>query len=117
MWTILIQYVDVQNVGVNSTKIGFASFNTWVHELTGVHLMIYTVTDWLGLVPILICPLFGIVGLMQLVKRKRIILVDADILLLEAYYSIVIIAYLMFETIPINYRLILIDGHMEASYP
>ena len=117
VWMILIQCVDVQNVGVNSTKIGFASINTWFHKLTGVHLMIYTITDWLGIVPILICMLFGIAGLMQLLKKKRLLLVDVDILILGVYYIVVIIAYLVFDTFPINYRPLLIDGHMEASYP
>ncbi len=117
VWTILIQFIDVQAVGVNGTKIGFAAINTWFHKLTGVHLTVYTVTDWLGLVPICICGFFGVVGLRQLVKRKSLFKVDADIILLGIYYVVVIFAYLIFEMIPINYRPILIDGIMEASYP
>ena len=117
VWTILIQFIDVQAVGVNGTKIGFAAINTWFHKLTGVHLTVYTVTDWLGLVPICICGFFGVVGLRQLVKRKSLFKVDADIVLLGIYYVVVIFAYLTFEMIPINYRPILIDGIMEASYP
>ena len=117
VWTILVQFIDVQAVGVNGTKIGFASINTWFHKLTGVHLSVYTVTDWLGLVPICICVFFGIVGLRQLIKRKSLFKVDADIILLGIYYVVVIFAYLAFEMIPINYRPILIDGIMEASYP
>ena len=117
VWTILIQFIDVQAVGVNGTKIGFAAINTWFHKLTGVHLTVYTVTDWLGLVPICICGFFGVVGLRQLVKRKSLFKVDADIILLGIYYVVVIFAYLIFEMIPINYRPILIDGIMEESYP
>ena len=33
------------------------------------------------------------------------------------YYIIVIAEYLVFEMLPINYRPILINGFMEASYP
>ena len=117
LWTILIQTVDVQSVGVNGTKVGFALINTWFHRLTGVHMSIYTVTDWLGLVPIAVCIGFGILGLVQWVRRKRIAKVDRDILLLGAYYIVVILGYLIFEMIPINYRPILIDGAMEPSYP
>ena len=40
-----------------------------------------------------------------------------DILLLGGYYILVILGYLIFEMIPINYRPILINGAMEASYP
>lgn len=117
VWTILIQTVDVRPVGGCGTEIGFADFNRWFHNFTGVHMMLYSITDWLGLVPICICLLFGTLGLIQLVKRRSLLLVDKDIILLGFYYVIVIIAYLFFEMIPINYRPILIDGRMEASYP
>ena len=115
--TILIQTVDVKPVGVNGTNIGFAAVNTWFHRLTGVHMGLYTVTDWLGLVPIGVCVGFGVLGLVQWVRRKRLFKVDRDILLLGAYYILVILGYLVFEMIPINYRPILINGAMEASYP
>ena len=45
LWTILIQCIDVREVGPNGTKIGFAAFNVWFHRLTGVHMALYTVTD------------------------------------------------------------------------
>ena len=117
LWTLLIQTVDVQPVGVNGTNVGFAAVNTWFHRLTGVHIGLYTVTDWLGLVPIAICTGFGLFGLIQWIRRKSITKVDRDILLLGGYYILVIMGYLIFEMIPINYRPILIAGAMEASYP
>lgn len=117
IWTVLILKVDVRPVGVNDTNVGFAAVNTWFHRLTGVHMWIYTITDWLGLVPIVICVGFGGLGLIQLIKRKSIAKVDADIILLGAYYIVVILGYLFFEMLPINYRPILIGGAMEASYP
>ena len=117
LWTVLIQCVDVQPVGQNGTDIGFAAMNVWFHQLTGVHMTIYTVTDWLGLVPIAICLFFGMVGLVQLIRRRSLMKVDLDIILLGVYYALVILEYLIFEMIPINYRPIPIDGAMEASYP
>ena len=117
LWTLLIQTVDVQRVGVNGTNVGFAAANTWFHRLTGVHMGLYTVTDWLGLVPIAVCMGFGILGLTQWIRRKSIAKVDRDILLLGGYYILVILGYMIFEMIPINYRPILINGAMEASYP
>lgn len=117
LWTALIQIVDVQPVGQKGTDVGFASLNCWFHKLTGVHMAIYTVTDWLGLVPIFICMFFGGIGFVQLIKRRNLFQVDMDIILLGIYYIIVIFGYLIFEMIPINYRPILIEGFMEASYP
>lgn len=117
VWTVLIQTVDVQPVGQNGTDVGFASFNRWFHKLTGVHMTIYTITDWLGLIPLFVCMIFGGIGLVQLVKRRSLFKVDYDIIFLGIYYVIVLFGYLIFERIPINYRPILIDGFVEASYP
>ena len=117
LWTFLIRRVDVQAAGPNGTMIGLAAINVRFHRLTGVHMTLYTVTDWLGLVPIFICLCFGALGFAQLVKRRSLRRVDPDILLLGAFYALVIAAYLIFEMIPVNYRPILIEGRLEASYP
>lgn len=117
IWTILIQIVDVQAIGVNGTDVGFATINCWFHKLTGENMAIYYITDWMGLIPILSCMIFGVVGFIQLIKRKSLLKVDLDIIFLGIYYIVVILAYLFFEMIPINYRPILIEGAMEVSYP
>ena len=117
LWTVLIRCVDVQAAGPNGTKVGFAAFNLWVHKRTGVHMTIYTITDWLGLVPIAVCLGFGMVGVFQLIRRRSLLRVDPDIILLGLYYILAILAYLVFEMVPINYRPILINGALEASYP
>lgn len=117
VWTVLILTVDVQPLGQNGTSIGFATFNCWFHHFTGVNMAIYTITDWMGLVPVVICLIFAGIGLVQLIKRKSIFRVDADIMILGVYFVIVFLAYAIFEIIPINYRPILIEGRMEASYP
>lgn len=117
IWTILIQVMDVQPVGVNGTNIGFATINCWFHKLTGENMAIYYITDWMGLIPILSCIFFGILGFIQLIKRKNLLKVDSDIILLGIYYIVVVFAYLIFEIIPINYRPILIEGIAEVSYP
>ena len=117
VWTVLILTVDVQPLGQNGTGIGFAAFNCWFHHFTGVNMVIYTITDWMGLVPVAICLSFAGIGLVQLIKRRSLFRVDADIMILGVYFVIVFLAYAIFEMIPINYRPILIEGKMEASYP
>ena len=117
IWTFLIQLVDVQNIGLNNSNVGFATFNTWFHSLTDVNFTLYNITDWSGLVPIFICMIFAMLGLVQLIKRRSLIKVDLDIIILGIYYIIVIFGYLIFEMLPINYRPILINGFIEASYP
>lgn len=117
IWTWLIQKVDVQPVGQKGTDVGFAALNCWFHKFTGVHMGLYTITDWLGLVPVFVCIAFGGIGLWQLIKRKNLFRVDTDFIYLGIYYVIVIFGYLFFEMCPINYRPILIEGILEASYP
>ena len=117
VWTKLVCSVDVQKLGETNTEVGFATFNSFFHKLTGVHMWVYTVTDWLGFVPIFVCLLFGVLGLIQLIKRKSLKKVDLDIVFLGIYYIVVILSYLVFEMVPVNYRPILIEGYMEASYP
>lgn len=117
IWTVMLQIVDVQPIGQNGTNIGFATLNSWFHKLTGVHIAIYTITDWLGLVPVFVCMIFAGIGFVQFIKRRSLFKVDYDIIVLGIYYIVVILGYLIFEEFPINYRPILIEGIMEASYP
>ena len=117
IWTILVQKVDVQPLGVRGTDIGFATLNCLFHELIGVHMLLYFITDWLGLIPIFVCMIFGGIGFVQLVKRRSLFKVDSDIIILGIYYILVIFGYLIFEMIPINYRPVLMEGFLESSYP
>lgn len=117
VWTLMIETIDVKPIGINGTDIGFATLNRWFHNLTEVNMTLYKITDWLGLIPVFVCMIFGVVGMVQLIKKRNLFRVDYDILLLGLYYVVVIMCYLVFEMIPINYRPILINGFMEASYP
>ena len=117
VWTAMVLLVDVKPLGQNGTNVGFATWNLWFHQLTGAHMMIYTITDWLGLVPVFVCMVFGMIGFLQLVQRKSLWKVDRDILVLGIYYIVIILGYLIFEMFPINYRPIFIEGVLEASYP
>ena len=115
--TWLVQTVDVQPLGVNGTDIGICTINSAFHELCGVHMTLYTITDWAGLVPIAVTLSFAVKGLVQLIRRKSLFKVDGDILLLGVHFIILAALYVIFEMNPVNYRPILIDGFMEASYP
>lgn len=116
-WTLAIQMIDVQPKGINGTNIGFATMNLFIHHLIGTNMTLYIITDWLGLIPFMICFIFALLGLCQWIQKKNLFKVDADLFVLGFYYLIVIGSYLIFEMIPINYRPILIDGRMEVSYP
>ena len=117
LWTVLVRFVDVRAIGPECSSVGFATLNGFVHELTGVNWLLYTVTDWSGLVPIAVALGFAGLGLVQLIKRKSLLKVDHSILALGVFYIVVVAAYIFFEIVVINYRPTLIDGYLEASYP
>ena len=117
LWTAAVRLVDVQPIGPQGSAVGFATINGWVHDLTGVHMALYTVTDWLGLVPLGIAIGFAFLGLSQWMKRKHLKQVDFTILVLGGFYLIVMAAYVLFEVFAVNYRPVLINGCLEASYP
>ena len=117
LWTIAISLIDVQAIGPQGSTVGFATLNNMVHNLTGVHMQLYTITDWLGLVSVAFGFGFALLGLAQWIKRKNILKVDRSILILGAFYIVTLAAYLFFESYVINYRPVLIAGYLEASYP
>lgn len=117
LWTMAVRCVDVAPIGPDGSAVGLATLNGWFHRLTGVHTTLYTITDWLGLVAIAVCFDFAGVGLCQWIRRRSIRKVDVDILLLGGFYVLTIAVYLLFESVVINYRPILIEGYLEASYP
>ena len=117
LWTVLVCLVDVQAIGPEGSSVGFGTLNGYVHDLTGVNMSLYVITDWLGLVPIGIAFGFAVLGLVQLIKRKSLLKVDRSILVLGGFYIVVMAVYILFETVVINYRPTLIDGYLEASYP
>ena len=117
MWTVAVCVVDVQAIGPQGTAVGLAAVNGLFHRLTGVHMALYTVTDWLGLVPLAVVMGFGCLGLVQWVKGKRLRKVERSILVLGGFYLAVLAAYGLFETVVINYRPVLINVNLESSYP
>ena len=117
VWTVLVCCADVQTIGPEGSSVGFAAVNGAFHNLTGVHWTLYTITDWLGLVPIGTALGFAVLGLVQLIQRKALRKVDRSILALGGFYLAVMAFYVLFEKAVVNYRPVLIEGVLEASYP
>lgn len=116
---VLLKRVDVAAVGAGGTDVGFSTINMKVHNLTGVNLQWYEITNLIGYFAIAVCAVFAIVGLVQLIRRKSLIRVDREILSLGGLFVLDIAFYLLFEKVVINYRPILMDGSTqpEASFP
>lgn len=117
LWTAAVAMVDVRAIGPDDSTVGFAAVNRFIHNLSGVHMTLYTVTDWLSIVPVLFVMGFGLLGLSQWIHRKYLIKVDRSILALGGCYIVTGAAYCLFQKWIINYRPVLIDGILEPSYP
>lgn len=117
LWTVMICTVDVKPIGPNGSAVGMAALNQSVRECIGTHLTWYYLTDLLSLIPLGIIAGFALLGLLQWIKRGKLCKVDRSIFMLGGFYMLTMAAYLLFEVMALNFRPILIEGVLEASYP
>ena len=117
IFIILLKTVDVKCNAVNNSCIGFATVNQFIFNKIGVNMTWYVITDLLGIIPIIISMIYAFIGIKQLIKRKSIKKVDKEIIILGMFYVVVISIYILFEKYIINYRPILMNGFLEASFP
>ena len=118
-FTYLVTTFDVAAAGPDGTSIGFSALNLKFHELTGVNMKWYQLTDYLGYFAIGVAAVFALAGLVQLIQRKSLFKVDREIICLGILFVIVIGFYVGFEKFIINYRPVIMPGasEVEASYP
>ena len=115
VWTALVSFVDVKPIGPQKSNVGFATLNGSFHNITTVNMMLYKVTDWLSIIPIIFVLGFALLGFIQLVKRKSVLKVDTSILILGGFFIVTLSLFVFFEVFIVNYRPILIEGVLEAS--
>lgn len=115
----LVTCVDLAPVGPANTSIGLSHLNKAVHDLIGVHMFWYQVTNLLGFWAILCGAVFACIGLKQLIERKSLKQVDAKILALGGLFVLLGVIYVLFEKVVVNCRPVLIEGETvpEASFP
>lgn len=117
LFTELVKNTDVKPIGPNESLVGFADINRLFHNLIGSNMIIYKVTEFLGYIPIVMALVYVFIGLKELIERKSLLKVDREIYILALFYVLVVGVYVFFEKFIVNYRPILIDGVLEASYP
>lgn len=116
---VLLRIYDVAAIGPNGTEVGFSHINQFVHNLTGVNMTWYVITDFIGYMAIAVCGMFAIAGFVQMVKRRSLLKVDREIWALGGLFIAVIGCYVFFEKYIINYRPVIMPGETapEASFP
>ena len=117
LFTLLVKTVDVQAIGPEGSSVGFAALNgafASSHEYAGGwHLL----SKLLGALALLVILGFAAVGLLELLQKRSLWKVHRDILDLGGLYLATLAVYLFFEIVVINYRPILDDGELAASFP
>lgn len=117
IYTLLVKYIDLKAIGPNKSVVGFSHINKAFFRIINVHMSLYKITEILGYIVLLIPVIYVAIGLYELIKRKSIYKVDKEIYLLGCLYVIIFSIYVFFEKFIVNYRPVLIDNSLEASYP
>lgn len=127
IWTVfaiaycfVTRLVDVGIAGETQTEVGCVTINGKLYELLGsFNPMAYKISEILGYLMILICAIYGLIGLVQWIKRKNMLKVDAEILCTGVLFSVTIGLYVLFNKVAITYRPIIVPGEdaLEASFP
>lgn len=116
---ILLKTVDVRPIGPMSSSVGLAALNGAFKDGIGYHEGLEKVSDLLGKLALLIAAGFACLGLYQLVTRKSLKKVDADLFALAGLYAALVLVYVFFEKCVVNYRPLILDEAkgMEPSFP
>lgn len=117
LYTVSLTFVDMQPIGPQGSYVAYAGINKALHQLFGVNMLLYSITDWAGVAAIFIALGFAVLGLVQWIKRKSILKVDSSVMVLGVFYILIFGVYAFFEFLVINRRPILINGILESSYP
>lgn len=115
----LLKTYDVAAIGPAGTEVGFSHLNQKVHDMTGVNMAWYDITDYIGYGAIAVCLVFAVIGLVQLIQRRSLMKVDREILALGGLFAVTIGFYVLFEKVVINCRPVLMEGETvpEPSFP
>ena len=121
IFTALVMALDVQPIGPNESSVGLASINDAFRNALGTtesyNELWYDISELTGLIPLAMAGGFAILGLCQAIKRKSLLKVDNHLFVLAGFYAAVLVAYVAFEIVEINFRPVLMEGVLEASYP
>ncbi len=113
---MLLTY-DRQPVGPQNSVIGFAGINFKVWNTLGESALWYEITEALGLVALAAVGGIALLALVRLIKCKSLLKLDGDLWITAAFLAVMAALYVFFEVVVINYRPVLEEGQLAASFP
>ncbi len=114
---LAVKLIDVAPIGPFGSEIGLSGINGAVHGALKFNDTWYSISEYLGYIAIASALGFAVLGAVELVKRKSIKKVDKDIIALALFYVAVVGFYVLFELIAVNYRPVILEDGLEASFP
>jgi len=117
IYTLVIKSVDVKAIGPMGSSVGFASINSFFAGIFKYNEIFYTITKIVALFSFIYVGAFALLGLVSLIRKKSFAKVDFAIYAMGITYVITVLFYLLFEILVINFRPVLDEGELEASYP
>jgi undecaprenyl-diphosphatase len=117
IYTVCVKFVDVAAIGPEGSEVGFSAINGFVAGILGYNKLFYTFTKLIAAVSFLYIAAFALLGLISLIKEKSFAKVDFAIYAMAVTYIITALFYLLFEIVIVNYRPIIRDEGLEASFP
>ncbi|MBR2354474.1 MAG: phosphatase PAP2 family protein [Clostridia bacterium] len=115
--TAAVLWIDKAPIGPLGSEIGLSSLNGWARDAIGQNAFWYDLTEWLGYLALASAGGLALLGLWQLIRRKGLLKIDWDLYCAAGAYALVAAFYVFFEIAIVNYRPILMEGVLEASYP
>ena len=115
--TVALTLVDVRAAGESGAPVGLATLNEWAWNAIGQSELALSISDALGALFIAAVGAFGVTGLVQVIRRKGILRADRELYVMAGGLVVLAAVYVLFEIVIVNYRPVLEDGALAASYP
>ena len=117
IFTLLVAFVGKAPVGPENSEVGFAALNAALQDQFGYNTVFYGISSVLGYLTILTALINCVSFLVNLVKKKDLRMVRADLTATLGIYILLAVLYLVFEFVVINYRPVILEEGLEASFP
>ena len=102
-------------IGTETAPLGLSSLN---QSLRAPYTPVwYTLTKLLGYASMALAACFALLGAYQLFSSRSLKKVDPDLYALAGAYALAAVFYVLFEVFVINYRPVILDEGLEASFP
>ena len=105
---------DVRQIGESMTFVGLATINESIFNVLGTSKACDVISDIILIMSLLICLFLASLGAYKLIKEKKL---DLTLVILGVLYLILLVAYIVFDHIHINYAPILKNGEPKESFP